>query len=274
MGIGSGLQERNFAKAAPPAAPRGEAISIAAVSYRYDAEAGRASAASSGSAGSDVLRGVSLQVRPGERLAIIGPSGAGKTTLGRLIAGDDHPHRGTVSVGGVPIADLPPQVRRHHVVMVTQDHHVFAESLRDNLLLTAPEATDAQLLAALGVVRAAWVDDLPAGLDTDLGSHRLSGAQAQVLALARVVLAGPHTIVLDEATALLDPRSARQTEEALAAAVSGRTTIAIAHRLSTARAADRVVVMAEGRIVEIGTHEQLLVAEGTYAAMWRAWSPD
>ncbi|MEU6990203.1 ABC transporter ATP-binding protein [Streptomyces sp. NPDC046465] len=223
--------------------------------------------------GADVLRGLDLSVHPGERLAIVGPSGAGKSTLSRLLAGIDAPGAGTVTVGGIPIAELPPERLRRQVVLVTQEHHVFLGTVRDNLLIAAESATDAELSAALTAVGADWSDALPDGLDTELGprGHRLHGAQAQQLALARVVLADPHTLILDEATALLDPTTARHTERALAAVLRGRTVIAIAHRLQTAHDADRVAVMQDGRLTELGTHDELVAAGGAYAALWHSW---
>lgn len=221
----------------------------------------------------DVLHGVDLDVRPGERLAIVGPSGAGKSTLGRLLAGIDRPRAGTVTAGGVPVADLPPDRMRRQIALVTQEHHVFQDSFRNNLLIARPSATDAQLHAALAAVHVRWIDDLPAGLDTDLGSdgHQLDGPQAQQLSLARVILADPHTVILDEATALLDPAAARDTERALAAALHGRTVIAIAHRLQTAHDADRIAVMDAGLVTELGTHDELVARDGGYAALWRSW---
>lgn len=223
--------------------------------------------------GADVLHGVDLTIRPGERLALVGPSGAGKSTLGRLLAGIDRPHVGRVTVGGIPVADLPPELLRRQIVLVTQEQHVFRDTLRDNLLLADPAADDARVTAALEAVGASWLATLPDGLDTRLGddAHRIDGAQAQQISLARVVLADPHTVVLDEATALLDPATARTTESALAAVLSGRTVIAIAHRLHTAHDADRIAVMAAGRITELGAHDDLVAANGTYAALWRAW---
>jgi ATP-binding cassette subfamily C protein len=221
-----------------------------------------------------VLRGVDLSVRPGERLAVVGPSGAGKTTLSRLLAGVDAPTGGSVTVGGVPVADLGPERLRRQVVLVTQEHHVFLGTVRDNLLVAEPSATDEQLWAALAAVGADdWVRELPDGLDCELGPTgcRTDGSQAQQLALARVVLADPHTLILDEATALLDPATARHTERALAAVLKGRTVIAIAHRLHTAHDADRVAVMENGLLTELGTHEDLVTAEGAYAALWRTW---
>jgi ATP-binding cassette subfamily C protein len=242
------------------AEPAGDRIEVTGLRYGYDG-------------GPDVLHGIDLTVRPGERLAVVGPSGAGKSTLGRLLAGVDRPRAGTVTVGGVPLADLPPDRLRRQVVLVTQEHHVFLGTLRDNLLLAAPDATDGELGAALGVAGAGWLAALPAGLDTELGpdSYRLDGARAQQLALARVVLADPHTLILDEATALLDPTTARATERSLAAVLRGRTVIAVAHRLHTAHHADRVAVMDAGRLAELGTHDELVAAGGRYAALWRSW---
>lgn len=245
------------------ARPVGHRIELSGVHYAYDGT-------------DDVVRGVDLVVRPGERLAVVGQSGAGKTTLSRLLAGIDAPRTGTVSVGGVPLIDLAPGVLRRQIVLVTQEHHVFAGTLRDNLLLAAPDATDTGLIRALSAVGADWARRLPDGLDTELGAraHRPDGAQAQQLSLARVVLADPHTVVLDEATALLDPRTARRTERALAAVLAGRTVIAIAHRLHTAHDADRVAVMDGGRLTELGSHDELVAAGGTYAALWRSWHGD
>ncbi|MFJ2766677.1 ABC transporter ATP-binding protein [Streptomyces sp. NPDC087300] len=223
--------------------------------------------------GPEVLRNVDLTVRPGERLAIVGPSGAGKTTLSRLLAGIDAPVKGTVTVGRTPIAELSPDRLRRQVVLVTQEHHVFLGTVRDNLRIAAESATDTELWAALTAVGADWAQGLEHGLDAGLGpgGRLLHGAEAQQLALARVVLADPHTLILDEATALLDPTTARHTERALAAVLHGRTVIAIAHRLQTAHDADRVAVMEDGRVTELGTHDDLVAADGAYAELWHSW---
>jgi len=224
--------------------------------------------------GRDVLGGVSLDLTPGERLAIVGPSGAGKSTLGRLMAGVDGPREGRVDVGGVRLVDLPLEALRGEVALVTQEHHVFVGTLADNLRLARPAASDAALQAALEAVDAwGWAAALPSGLATVVGSggHRLTEPQSQQLALARLVLADPHTLVLDEATSLLDPRAARHLESSLAAVVTGRTVVAIAHRLHTAHDADRVCVVDGGVITEIGPHHELIEADGAYAALWRSW---
>jgi ABC-type multidrug transport system fused ATPase/permease subunit len=224
--------------------------------------------------GGDVLHGVSLAVRPGERLAVVGPSGAGKSTLGRLLAGVEPPRTGEVSLAGVPLRELPPDRLRRQVGLLTQEHHVFAGSVRENVALAAPGAGDGAVRAALAAVGAAgWVAALPDGLATAVGAGgmALSPGQAQQLALARLVLTDPHVLVLDEATSLLDPRVARQLERSLAAVLPGRTVVSIAHRLHTAHDADRVAVLVAGRIVELGGHRELVATGGAYAALWDAW---
>jgi len=224
--------------------------------------------------GHDVLNGVTLTVQPGERLAIVGPSGAGKSTIGRLLAGIDAPRSGSVRVGEVELAQMPLADLRGHVALITQEHHIFIGTVRDNLALARPEASDAEIVGALDAVDALeWVQHLPQGIDTELGTtgYPITPAQAQQLALARLVLSNPHTLVLDEATALLDPRAARHLERSLHAVLHGRTVIAIAHRLHTAHDADRVCVVIDGEVAELGTHDELVAMQGEYNSLWRSW---
>ncbi|WP_328991016.1 ABC transporter ATP-binding protein/permease [Kribbella sp. NBC_01245] len=225
--------------------------------------------------GRDVLHGVDLVIQPGERIAMVGPSGAGKSTLGRLVAGIHPPRTGSVTVGGVGMTELELPDLRRQVALVTQEHHVFVGTLRDNLEMALPTGgDDATLWKALAAVDAReWAEALPDGLDTRVGSGQvaLTPGQAQQLALARLVLADPHTLVLDEATSLIDPRAARHLERSLAAVLEGRTVIAIAHRLYTAHDADRVAVVEDGRITELGSHDELVARNGSYAALWHSW---
>jgi len=222
-------------------------------------------------AGRPAVDDVSLTVAPGRRVAVVGSTGAGKSTLGIAVAGRLVPTRGEVLVGGAPVAAAGAGT----VALVTQETHVFSGTVRDNLTLAAPAADDPELTAALAVVGAdRWVAALDRGLDTPVGDGvgTLTPAQAQQLALARVVLADPPVVVLDEATAEAGSAGARDLEAAALAATEGRTTVMIAHRLSQAAAADEVVVMEAGRVIEQGPHEQLVAAGGRYAALWAAWS--
>jgi ABC-type multidrug transport system fused ATPase/permease subunit len=241
--------------------PDDDRLSVQDLRYAYDP-------------GRDVLHGISLDLTPGERIAVVGPSGAGKSTLGRLLAGIHPPREGRVEIGGVRLVDLPLDTLRKEVALVTQEQHVFVGTLDQNLLLARPSATEEQLADALRAVDALdWADALPQGRETIVGAggHPLTPAQAQQVALARLVLADPHTLVLDEATSLLDPRAARHLERSLASVLEGRTVIAIAHRLHTAHDADRVAVVENGLLEEIGTHDDLVTRRGSYAALWDSW---
>jgi ABC-type multidrug transport system fused ATPase/permease subunit len=225
----------------------------------------------------DVLHGIDLDLEPGERVAVVGPSGAGKSTLGRLLAGIHPPRAGRVEVGGVRLVDLPLDTLRTEVALVTQEQHVFVGTLDENLRLARPDASDEELAAALEAVDALeWAEALPEGRQTVVGAggHPLTPPQAQQVALARLVLADPHTLVLDEATSLLDPRAARHLERSLASVLEGRTVVAIAHRLHTAHDADRVAVVEDGLLGELGTHEELVARGGSYAALWDSWQSE
>ncbi|MGA6163120.1 ABC transporter ATP-binding protein [Amycolatopsis magusensis] len=243
------------------AVPAGTEIEVRDVRFGYSADR-------------EVLHGITLSIPRGQRLAIVGPSGAGKSTLGRLLAGIATPDSGSVTIGGAEVSQLPEDVLRGEVLLLTQEHHVFAGTLRENLTLPAGSWSDAALLDALDSVGAgAWARSLPEGLDTKVSPASVPAAMAQQLALARVVLADPHTLVLDEATSLLDTGSARELERSLSQVLAGRTVIAIAHRLHTAAASDRVAVLDGGTITELGSHTDLLAANGPYARLVQTATP-
>ena len=226
-------------------------------------------------AGRPVLSDVTLRILDGERVALVGATGAGKSTLGAVAAGLLVPTRGRVTVGGFPLDALDPSHVRSSIALITQDVHVFSGTVRDNVDLARPGASDAEIRSALATVRAlSWVDALPSGLSTVVGDHGhpLTPSQAQQLALARVLLHDPVVAVFDEATAEAGSSGARELEEAAVAVTRGRTSLVVAHRLTQAQSADRVVVMHEGRIVEEGTHDELVQAGGRYADLWSAWS--
>ena len=221
-------------------------------------------------AGRPVLHDVDLVLHPKEKVALVGASGAGKTTLAKLIVGIHRPTGGRIDIGGAE-----PSESGRTVALVTQEVHVFAGPLAEDLRLARPDATAQELREALDRVGAlGWVDALPEGLGTVVGDggHRLTSDRAQQLALARLVLADPPVAVLDEATAEAGSSGAQLLEQAAERALDGRTALVVAHRLSQAATADRVVVMENGRIAESGTHDELRAAQGPYAALWQAWS--
>jgi ABC-type multidrug transport system fused ATPase/permease subunit len=222
--------------------------------------------------GVEVLHDISFRVDPGEMVALVGSSGAGKSTIAQLVPRLYDVDSGAIRISGVDVRDLTLESIRQTIGMVTQDGHLFHDTIRANLMLAAPEATDDELWHALrrarldGVIAA-----LPDGLDTVIGErgYRLSGGERQRLTIARLLLARPRIVILDEATAHLDSRSEAMVSEALGEALTGRTVIVIAHRLSTIRAADQILVIEGGRIVERGRHEELLVKGGRYAELYR-----
>ncbi|WP_031465902.1 ABC transporter ATP-binding protein [Sciscionella sediminilitoris] len=225
--------------------------------------------------GPPVLHDVHLDIAEGERVAIVGASGAGKTTLATIIAGVHTPAGGSVLLGGVPLEELSPDRLRASVALISQEVHVFSGTLAEDLRLAKPSATDAELRAALDRVGAAdWAQALEHGLDTVVGdgAHRLTTTQAQQLALARLLLVDPPIAILDEATAEAGSAGSRVLERAAEAALHGRTALIVAHRLTQAAAADRIIVLDAGRVVQTGTHAELSTADGPYAKLWAAWS--
>jgi ABC-type multidrug transport system fused ATPase/permease subunit len=222
--------------------------------------------------GDEVLHGVDLEVGGGRMLALVGPSGAGKSTIAALIPRLYDVDAGAVELSGVDVRDLSFAALRGAVGVVTQDGHLFHDTIAANLRYAAPEATDAELVDALRRARLGeLLAGLPDGLDTVVGErgYRLSGGERQRLTIARLLLARPRVVILDEATAHLDSESEAAVQEALTEALAGRTAIVIAHRLSTIRAADEIAVIEGGRVVERGTHDALLAADGRYAALHR-----
>jgi len=218
-----------------------------------------------------VLHDVSFTIEPSQLVALVGPSGAGKTTISQLVPRLYDADSGSVRVGGIDVRDLTLDSLHAAVGVVTQDAHMFHDTMRANLLFAKPDATDAELMAAIDAAQVRkLVDTLPDGLDTLVGDrgYRLSGGEKQRLAIARLLLKGPDIVVLDEATAHLDSESERAVQIALAHALRGRTSLVIAHRLSTVRDADTILVLQDGRVVESGPHETLLAAGGLYAELY------
>lgn len=258
------------------AAPRGELV-IKNVCFSYSA--GSSGAAnpenvddSSGS--TNAVDDVSLTIPPGSTVAVVGASGAGKTTLAALAAGLRVPDSGEILVDGTEVAQLSDRERAGRLAMISQDVYVFSGSLRDDLTLARPGASDEELLGALHSVHADWVESLADGLETVVGARgqQLNPVQAQQLALARVWLADPALVIMDEATAEAGSVGAEKLEAGAAAVAAGRTAVIVAHRLDQAASADQVVVMDKGRVLERGTHEDLVARNGRYTKLWEAWS--
>jgi len=222
--------------------------------------------------GVEVLHGISFRAEPGQMVALVGTSGAGKSTIAQLIPRLYDADQGNVRISGTDIRELSTDSLRGAIGMVTQDGHLFHESVRANLLLARPEATEAELWEVLERSRLRdLVSSLPDGLDTVVGErgYRLSGGERQRLTIARLLLAHPRVVILDEATAHLDSTSEASVQAALGEALAGRTAIVIAHRLSTVRAADQILVIEDGRIVQRGTHTELLAKGGRYEELYR-----
>jgi ATP-binding cassette subfamily B protein len=222
-----------------------------------------------------VLRDVSLSVHPGERVALVGPTGAGKSTLAKLMVRFYDPREGTVRFGGVDLRQATMSSLRRRIVVVPQEGFLFAGTVRDNVRVGRPEATDAEVEAAVDAIGLSEIfAAFPDGLDTEVRERgsRLSAGEKQLVSLARAALADPALLVLDEATSNLDPGTEHDVERALESLTEGRTVVVVAHRLSTAARADRIAVIADGHLAELGTHAELVAHEGHYAALYRAWA--
>jgi ATP-binding cassette subfamily B protein len=222
-----------------------------------------------------VLSGVTIEVAAGERLALVGPTGAGKSTLAKLMARMYDPTEGSVSFGGIDLRDATLASLRERVVVVPQEGFLFGGSIRENVRLARPTATDEEVTAALEAIGVAErFAAFPDGLDTEVRERgsRLSAGERQLVSLARAALVDPAVLVLDEATSNLDPGTEAVVERALERLMEGRTVIVVAHRLSTVRRADRIAVVEAGRLAELGTHDELVAAGGHYARLADAWA--
>ena len=255
-------------------------IEFAGVSFRYPSasevslaslESIALSAPERRDAGAGVLHEVSFRAPPGRLTALVGPSGAGKTTITALAARLYDPNQGTVRIGGYDLRDVTQESLHDVVGVVTQDAHLFHDTIRANLTYARPEATELEVIGACEAAQI-WdlISSLPDGLDTVVGDrgYRLSGGEKQRVAVARLLLKAPSVVVLDEATAHLDSESEVAVQRALKTALAGRTSLVIAHRLSTIREADQILVVDAGRITERGTHDELLEAGGLYADLY------
>jgi ATP-binding cassette subfamily B protein len=241
--------------------PADGALELSEVTFGYDG-------------GAPVVKDVSLTLDAGEHVALVGVTGAGKSTLAKLLTRQYDPQRGAIRLGGIDLRDGSLGSLRRRIVMLPQEGHLFSGTIADNVRLADPGVSDEEVLHALGQIGARErFESLPDGIHTDVQSRgvRLSAGERQLVGIARVALADPAVIVLDEATSSLDPATEAAVERALAAVVEGRTVIIIAHRLSTAERADRVVVMDAGRVVEVASHEELVEQGERYARLWASW---
>ncbi|MGP5045587.1 ABC transporter ATP-binding protein [Glutamicibacter ardleyensis] len=247
--------------AVPSASSPAEGLTLSGVSHRFET-------------GPQVLGNLDLHLRDGQCVALVGSTGAGKSTAAKILSGVIEPSSGTAALDGTALAALDTATLRRNIALISQETHVFAGTVRENLLLgsTAP-CTDARIQQALETCHAGWINALPEGLDTLLGSdgHQLTAHEQQHLALVRIELLNPRIIVMDEATAESGSSNSRTLDMAAAALAAGRTALVIAHRLSQARLAHRIIVMEHGQIIEDGSHEELLAAGGRYAQLWAAW---
>ncbi|HEU5277351.1 MAG TPA: ABC transporter ATP-binding protein [Gaiellaceae bacterium] len=221
-----------------------------------------------------VVRKVTLELRPGEHVALVGATGAGKSTVAKLLTRQYDPQKGSIELGGVDLRDATLESLHRRIVLLPQEGHLFSGTIADNVGLAHPDASDEQVREALRSIGALErFETLPRGLATEVQTRglRLSAGERQLVGIARVALADPAVIVLDEATSSLDPATEAAVERALAAVAEGRTVVTIAHRLSTAERADRVAVMEHGRLVEVATHDELVEQGERYARLWASW---